>query len=238
VIDFKKISVLVITIILMAGSVLFAQKNPENLQKYDYKTFHFGFTLGVNEMNFRVINKDDFGGLDSVMVIEPRSQLGFNIGIVSSMKLHDYVDLRFVPTLSFGSRFMDYDIKIYDTLLYTETKEVESTYIDFPLTLKLKGKRMTNIRPSILLGGRYSLDLASQSKKKVDQQYDILKLYSNDILFEVGTGFDFYMKYFKFGVEAKMAYGMRDLLKREGNIYTEGVESVRSKIFWLTFTFE
>lgn len=189
-------------------------------------------------MNFVVTPDKNRQQFDSLMVIEPVAEMGFNIGIVSSLKLYNYLNLRFVPTLSFGDRVLEYTIKYNNTSLFTDKKRVESTYIDLPLTLKYSSKRLTNARAYVLAGARYSIDLASQSKKKADNREVLLKLYENDYSLTLGTGFDFFTNYFKFGVELQMAYGMRNLLKQENNVYASSIDRLNSKIFWLTFTFE
>ena len=65
-----------------------------------------------------------------------------------------------------------------------------------------------------------------------------VKLNRHDVYYEIGVGFDFYFEWFKFGTELKMSYGMLDILKRENNIYTDGIDKLKSKIFQLSFTFE
>ena len=37
-------------------------------------------------------------------------QKGFNLGIVSNLRLGKYTDLRFIPTLVFGERILNYHI--------------------------------------------------------------------------------------------------------------------------------
>lgn len=208
----------------------------QNLPGYDVKRLRFGFILGVNEMNFSVKRSPDYRTFDSLMIVQPESQWGFHIGIISDLRLGDYFNARFIPSLSFGDRILNYsiidkgDIKNY-------TKKIESTFVDFPLLLKFKSDRMTNVRAYVIGGFKYSIDMASLAKKRVQDQ-DVIKLKRNDFSLEFGTGFDFYLEYFKFGIEIKMAYGIRDLLKREGTIYTNTIEKLNTKIFYLTFTFE
>ena len=83
-------------------------KRPQNLVRYDFKKIHFGFTLGINELNFNV--KKDIITLDNdtLASILPISQKGFNLGIVSNLRLGKYTDLRFIPTLVFGERHLNY----------------------------------------------------------------------------------------------------------------------------------
>jgi hypothetical protein len=229
-----------VLVMVMAGLSLSAvAQKPMNLPRYDQKKFHFGFTLGFNSMDFRVtpVERSKLVS-DSVMLLEPVPQPGFNIGIVSSMKLYEYLDLRFVPTLSFGERRLKYKLRFNDSTIVSDVKAVESTYIDFPIFLKYKSKRLNNTRAYVTLGARYSLDLASQSKKDNSSEEIQIKLKPHDASVELGVGFDFYLTYFKFGMELKMAYGVLNLLKEENNLYSKGVERLNSKMFWFTFTFE
>ena len=209
-----------------------------NLPKYDLKPYHFGFILGVNQMFFSLKTAEDFLPIDSLYVIEVAPELGFNIGIVSNLRIGDHFDLRFIPTLSFGERNLEYTLSKNDTLFFDETKKIESTYLDFPLNLKFKSHRVNNFRSYVMTGVKYSIDLASQAKNKSSDDEIVLKLYKNDYSFEVGVGFEFYATFFKFGTELKMSYGVRDLLKRENNVFTDGIDKLSSKIFQISFTFE
>lgn len=228
----------VILFLVSFQDIALAQSNPkiENLPAYDVRRMRFGFILGVNQMNFSVKRSPDYRSFDSLMIVQPAAQWGFHIGIISDLRLGQHFNARFIPSLSFGDRILNYSI-IENGKIEDYSKMIESTFIDFPLLLKFKSSRMTNVRSYVIGGFKYSIDMASLAKKKV-QDEDIIKLKRNDYSVEFGTGFDFYLEYFKFGVEIKMAYGLRDLLKREGTIYTNTIEKLNTKIFYLTFTFE
>ncbi|MFO8054801.1 MAG: porin family protein [Bacteroidales bacterium] len=231
--------VVLVCILAGYGIVAMAQSSPKNLPRYDQQKFHFGFTLGINTMDFSATPVPDSDRIsDTVLVMEPVAKPGFNIGIVSSMKLAKYLDIRFVPTLSFGERRIRYKLRLNDTTLLSDEKIVESTYIDFPVFLKYKSKRLHNSRAYVTLGGRYSLDLASQAEKGKSNGSQEIKLKPHDVSAEIGVGFEFFLNYFKFGTELKMAYGFLNLLEQEDNMYARGVERLNSKMFWLTFTFE
>ena len=214
-----------------------------NLPKYDQKKYHFGFILGLNQMDFVIKTNPSITRRDSVYGVVTDGEMGFNIGIVSNLRIAEYLDLRFIPTLSFGDRNIIYSVKkfsefIGDTIFTETEKKVESTYIDFPFYLKYKSKRLGNTRAYVIGGFRYGIDLASQAKKKEKEDEYLIKLVKDDLQFELGVGFDFYLTYFKFGIEAKMGYGISDLLKRENNIYTNSIDWLSSKVFQLSFTFE
>ncbi len=254
-----KYTAIIITGLLLFNSVFQANaqhRKVRNLPGYDEAPYHFGFILGMNQMLFSIktqpgfqervytdpLSTPDLNPASSyqLMSVEHTPAYGFTIGIVSNLRIAEYWDLRFVPSLSFGERDINYIIKLnqssgtgtYDAV----QKKLQSTFIEFPLNLKFKGARHNNIRPYWLGGIRYSLDLASDSKKNDETLF--VSLEKQDIYPEVGAGFDFYTTYFKFGVEVKMSYGLRDILRRNDIIYTQGIEKFNSKLFLLSFTFE
>jgi hypothetical protein len=220
---------------------IFAQRHPqiENLPKFDRRMYHFGFILGVNQMNFAVKPVPDLHQFDSLIGVTTKPDFGFDIGIVSSLRIANHFNIRFIPTLSFGDRSLEYSVKLKDSIVTTQVKRVESTFMEFPLLLKYKSRRLTNFQVYVVGGAKYVIDMASQADKKNKNLNEApVKLRKSDFLGEIGTGCDFYLTYFKFGIELKMSYGLRDLLKREDSIYTNSVKRLNSKIFQLSFTFE
>ncbi len=226
----------------MLKGYVFAQTHnrfPENLPNLDKQPYHFGIIIGFNEMNF-VVNTKDYRLFDSLNMVESMPEKGFQLGVVANLRLAERLDLRFIPSLSFGERILYYKIMERGTVPLNETKKIESTFLEFPFLLKYKSARfLINSRAYLLGGAKYTLDLASQANKKENNIDEVtVKLLKNDICYEVGVGFDFYFEYFKFGTELKMSYGIKDILKRENNIYTSPVSRLNSKVFILSFTFE
>lgn len=252
----KYLSVVALVLVLFSQDVNAQRIKVRNLPSYDLAPYHFGFILGMNEMlfSYRTIpgfqnvtynslqTPDLYSDSAHLFGIEHKPTLGFTIGIVSNLRLGEYADLRFVPSLSFGERDIIYKIKTNFDGVQSDivvNKKLQSTFVEFPLHLKYKGSRLNNMRPYWLAGAKYSIDLASDSKKKRDENNNIyIALNKNDIYGELGAGLDFYTTFFKFGIELKMSYGLTDVLKREGNIYTGGVDRFNSKLFLLSFTFE
>jgi hypothetical protein len=252
----KVLKTFVIAVFIILTFQSYAQQRKlENMPTYDYSRYHFGFILALNQMHFVIKPVDGYNFImfdsiaaneinaDSAQIysIENRPTIGFTVGIVGNLRLGNYWDLRLIPSLSFGERYLEYRFLKYrdgNMELIEVEKNIPSTFIEIPLQLKYKSQRLNNFRAYVLGGVNYRIDLASQAKKDQDAAEVQVKLLRNDIYGEIGVGFDFYFEWFKFGTEAKMSYGMFDMLKREGNIYTDGIEKLRSKIFQLTFTFE
>ena len=231
-----------------------------NMATYDqdYK-FHFGFVLGadLSYVTIRPISDLSTHNFDStfipdilplpdsakVLSITSNPAPGFVISIVSNMRIGDNLDLRFIPSLTFGDRDIVYTVKTYrkeSESVLVITKKVPSTYVNFPLELKFKSDRYNNFRAYLMGGAQYTLDLASQAKKREQRSADqkIVKFNRDDVYLEAGVGFDFYNELFKLALEFKMMYGLFDQLKRENNLYTNSIQSLKSKIFQFSITFE
>lgn len=231
---------LILLLILATTAKAQYRMMPMNQGGYDHKAYHFGFTLGLNSMNFLVRTADDFIETDTVLVVLPFNQGGFFVGIVSDMRIRDNLNLRFVPGLVFGDRSLHYQARLNGGLVADYSKNVESTYLDFPVYIKFKTDRVMdgNYRGYVLGGFKYSLDLASQSKKHEDNTDVMIKLKKNDLVLELGTGFDFYMYYFKLGVELRYSWGIMNMLKPESNPFASSLDRLGSKIFSVGLTFE
>lgn len=173
--------------------------------------------------------------------IENTPTNGFTVGIVSNLRLGKYFDLRFVPSLLFGERYLEYTMLSYRDNVQTLVeikKNISSTFVSLPFTIKYKSKRLNNLRGYVFSGVNFCIDLASNAKKKQNNEDIQIKLKKNDMMVEFGAGFDFYTPFFKFGTELKIAYGINDILERENNIYSAGIDRMNSKIFQISFTFE
>ena len=227
-----------IVVLLTIPSFANAQrhKKPQNLARYDFKKIHFGFSLGINALNFNIKKNDDFLANDSLLSMLSQDQKGFNPGIVSNLRLGKYTDLRFIPTLVFGERILNYQFIDQNNNLL-KSKRIESTLIDFPISLKYKSERYNNFRTYVMCGVKYSLDIASQSTID-DEGQELVKLNNHDIMIEGGFGIDFYLQYFKFSPQIKISHGIINILSRDKTVYTQTINNLKTSGWMLSFTFE
>src|SRR5690554_7699414 len=74
---------------VLMSSIGYAQRSPvtQNYRKFDRKLVHFGFMLGVNTSDFSVQYKPNMLNDYNVYSISNKSQPGFQLGIISSLKL-------------------------------------------------------------------------------------------------------------------------------------------------------
>ena len=236
------------------------------LPNYENEPYHFGFLLAYNQMMYTIKTVENYQNIELdadswpngpysipnteclyVYNIETQQVPGFTVGIIGSKRLGRYFDLRFIPSLSFSERRMNYSIivKSIDGTLDTKeiTKSIGTTFVEFPLNIKYRSKRYNNIGAYIFGGVNPKLDLASQKdNKEVDGQGNefINNLVTKrfDCAAELGAGFDIYNQWFKMGIEVKMSYGFLNIIKNPAFVYTAPIDQLRNKLFQVSVLFE
>ncbi len=211
----------------------------KNLQKFDERRYHFGFMLGYNVADFYVDRSNEFDFESQVLTVNTTNQPGFNLGIIASVNVTKNISVRFLPTLTFQDRELVYRFYSGTDSTTTFNKRVESTFIDFPINIKLRTDRVRNFAAYAVAGGRFSIDMQSQRDvRNVLLEELIVKTEREDYSMEFGGGFDFFLKYFKFGLELKMLVGLPNMLINDGSPFSEPINSLRTRAFMITFTFE
>jgi hypothetical protein len=214
------------------------KQKPKNESWYDEKLIHFGFSLGFNAMDFNITPSQQYLESDSLYPEVSKLNPGINIQIVTDLRPGKHMDIRFLPGVSFGQR----NIRYYkNKVLYNDQQRLESSFLEFPLLLKLKGDRMNNVRPYVIGGFNYRYDLAA--KKELDDSKPVyIRIKKPDLYYELGGGLDFYLPYFKLSIELKMSNGFGDVLVREISPkhpeYGNAIEKMKSQIWVLSFHFE
>ncbi len=210
-----------------------------NLSSFDEKRYHFGFMLGYNVADFYVDRKLEPNFESGAFTVDTDNQPGFNLGIVASANVHKNISIRFLPTLTFEDRLLIYRFAEGADSTRVFNKRVESTFIDFPVNIKFRTDRVRNFAAYALAGGRFRIDMQSQRDvKNALLEEQIVKTERNDWCMEFGGGFDFFLKYFKFGIELKMLMGIPNMLVDDNTQFSNSINSLRTRGFMVSFTFE
>ncbi len=233
-------SILVLLAILMSG-VAFSQRDiPENLPKFDNKLLHFGFQLGLSSNGFSL--DPDLSKADSLISLEVQTQPGFIIHVVSELHIGPYFGLRFTPGIAFAARDLNYFYYGKEGPIPSPVvRTIESTFIEAPLLLKYRSKRVNNFASYIFTGSNWGIDLASQQfvDNSVDEKGEFLvKLKRNNYHVEMGVGFDFFLEYFKFSPEIQYSYGINNIVVQDRTKFAYPINSLNSRIFVVALNFE
>ncbi len=219
------------TILLLVFT--FAANAQFNVHELGKKDVYFGIALGVNMADFKVYHTARVPQNDSVRSVVPKLGPGFNLGIICNYQFHKYFDLRFIPTLSFSDKNIQYEDLDHNIV----KKSISSIYLDFPLLIRFKSEPIKDFRVYVIAGARYDFDLASNVKaRKAD---DIIKLNKHDIAAEYGFGFMIYFPYFILSPEIKMSHGLINVHSpTPGLINSRTIERMYSRTFTFTLNLE
>ena len=196
---------------------------------------YFGMALAGTMTDYTVVRRPKLNALntDSIILVETEFGGGFDIGIVTNLQFHKYIDLRFVPALSMNEKkiiFTDINNKM-------TVKKITSTSLSFPLTLRYKSKPIKDFRFFVLGGLRYNLDLNALANVKNNENQILIS--PHDFGGEMGFGFQVFFPTFVFSPEIKVFHSFADI-KRNNNglIFSRAIDKLFSRIFTFTINLE
>lgn len=143
----------------------FSKEKILNQENFDKQRLTWGFFLGFNSYDFKFEYEQDLPDI----LIERTG--GFNVGLISDLRINDYINLRFEPGLIITQRNLQYDPLYFQGLDFNDSdllREVKSTYIHFPLLVKFSTKRINNFKPFIVGGFSTALNLSSNQDNPED----------------------------------------------------------------------
>lgn len=230
----KKWFLICFGVLLLAPS-LNAQFNEDpilNLENEDKKFLNWGYFLGFNQYDFKFEYKENY---QDILVDK---SLGFNVGLIGEMRINNFLDLRFEPGLHYTSRILGFPG-------FTEEndaiREVKSTYINFPLLLKVSAKRLGNWKPFIIGGVSTTLNLGSNQDSLDDNSTGTFRMKKWVNNYELGFGIDFYLEYFKFSPSIRGVFALTDELVRDddpNSPWTGNIGALKTRGIFINFTFE
>ncbi len=247
-------SILIIPLLLLTFGAYGQVERPRNLTAFDLKRIHFGFTVGVNAMDVGFIRNYDYTseieGQEFRYADLSHPLPGFQVSIVSDLRLNENWNLRFLPGISFGSReiyFYEYNNGVVGDPV--ELPNVDNpvplgpAFLDFPLQFKYRSLRVNNYRPYLVGGLNFRYDMSAKRPGVYDSESnEYMKFKRGDLYLEFGFGVDTYLRYFKFAPEIKLAVGLMNIIDPNGRTghpdFAGSIENARSYIIMLNFHFE
>ena len=215
------------------------------LSGFDNKLIHFGFALSYNDADYYIQRSIEFQFADdSLQSLVIDSRPGFTLGVISSLNFNPNFKLRFaIPSLSFQERVLEYTFLENPSNGDTKTikKDIRPVYLEFTAMFKFRTDRIDNWAAYGITGIRFGIDMASNkdvNNLSANPEDQIVKIKKTDFGFEFGGGFDFFLEYFKFGIELKLGVGMMNIHLDEGTSFDNPIDFLRSKVWTFSLTFE
>jgi hypothetical protein len=212
-----------------------------NLPSFDKKPVHYGYFLGVNQYDFKFEYIQNYYKELMLKDIAVEQQKGFSVGLIGDLRINEYMNLRFEPGLFYNKRDLIYPEYEEFTKENDRYRDIKSTYIHLPLLLKISTKRINNFRPFIVGGFSTDFNLSSNQKNSDDNASNVFRVMSQNINYELGLGFDFYLYYFKFSPSLRGIFSMQNELIPDNDPespWTGKINNMFSRGVALIITFE
>lgn len=227
-------TILFVTIVWSCNLTAQTARGNYNFLDFSQKPYYFGITLAYNSSNFKVFQSREFVLNDSIAKVESVTGPGFNLGIVTNLKIGDHFDIRFLPTLSFAERNVNYGKTVNDARFF---RRFESVFVEMPFHARYKSVPYKDMRLFVISGVKYAFDVASDSRSRSADQ--LVKIAPNDFSFEIGAGIQFFLPYFIFSPELKFSHGLNNILIFDDSLQESTViEKVLSRGWTLSLHFE
>ena len=212
-----------------------AQRPLMNLSEHDNKPYYFGITFGLNYSVYQTQYTSSFANTDTFKQIQPQWQPGFNLGLLANLKLTNFIDIRFVPSLAFAEKRLIFEYGIPKDSV--SDRSIESIYMHLPLQIKFKSERINNFRFYAIIGGKFDYDMAANARSHRPDEF--LKVSAVDYGVEVGFGFEFYNPNFIFSPEIKLSQGLvNQLYVDHGLPLTNAIQSLLSRMIVISIHLE
>ncbi|HSI90350.1 MAG TPA: porin family protein [Adhaeribacter sp.] len=226
----------VLAIILVVSAPASAQKMVvlKNKPGYDDALMHYGFYLAASNAKFKINHSQYY--IDSIAsqggYAHAKNSPAFSTGFILSLRLNDYMNLRFLPGVSFYGRSIEYKLPGAEAPVVAE---VNSTVIELPLLVKIRSERRKNTAMYFIAGGRAGVDVSSRRKDRVENE---LRAEADNLSIDYGVGVDLYYPFFKFAPELRFSHGLTNLLVPDPNPFSRSLDKMTTHTVTLYLNFE
>ena len=229
---------LVLSLLLGCFAVTFGQREKVlKLPNFDKPLFHYGFYLGMNNNGYKISYKPSF--IDKPD-IEVTSSIGFNVGLIADLRLHNNLNLRFEPGLMSNTKTLVFN-HISGSNETMKTREVSATFLHLPIVLKASTNRINNVRPYILGGVSYDYNFSSNESNSDDNFAGKFRTKTSNFMYEIGIGVDLYLNYFKLSPSIRGVFAINNELKYDNSSpsqWTDPIDFLGTRGVFLHLAFE
>ena len=217
---------------------LFTKKRVINNENFDKPQLSWGYFLGMNNYDY------NFDYISDTYDIQTEKSFGFNVGLIGNFRISDYFDIRFEPGLVMSNRNLVFNPAQFGETEFNQNqhlREIKSTYIHFPLLLKISSKRLNNFKPYVLAGVSTALNLSSKENNVDDNSLGQFRTKKNVFFYELGFGIDLYLEWFKFSPSIRGVFALSDEHVDDNDPFspwTSNIDFMKTSGILINFTFQ
>lgn len=225
----------IVFLFLLLPTLVFSQRNVmENDLKFARKPYHFGIHLGTSVSDFKVQHNAQFATSDTILSINSKYGVGFEIGALCSYHINKYLEIRTLPSFNFASKSISYQFNNGEAPI---KKDIPQIYFDFPVELKLKSEPLKNIKLYLVAGLKYGYDMGTKFK---DRRKPLMPVQSpHDLGVNYGVGVEIHFPLFILSPEFKVSNSILNLHKYDSsNEFSKYMKGLYNRQFTFSLNFE
>lgn len=217
---------------------LFTKKKVLNNENFDKPQISWGYFLGINNYDY------NFDYISDSYDIQTEKSFGFNVGLIGNFRISDFFDIRFEPGLVMSNRNLVFNPDQFGETDFNQNlhyREIKSTYIHFPILLKISSKRVNNFKPYLLAGVSTALNLSSKENSVDDNSLGQFRTKKNVFFYELGFGIDLYLEWFKFSPSIRGVFALSDEHVDDNDPqspWTSNIDFMKTSGIMINFTFQ
>lgn len=230
-------SIIFVMLLALSNVANGQDKKLENLKTEDDRFLRFGYYLGINSVGAKMEYHDTAGLFQ--LVVKPKPS--FDVGLLADVRINEFLNIRFHPGVAFVEREIRFP---FSELYYSKPlieRVVKSSYVRFPLGIKLNTRRIRNARPYIMGSLSYNINITSEETNPEDNTTGTFRMKRNMYAWEFAIGTDIYLPYFKFTPSLHGIFAINNELVPDNSStsdFTQHIASMKSRGVFLRFTFE
>lgn len=205
-----------------------------NLPNFDEKNLKFGYFIGTNTYDYKVIYKEN-----------PRYPLtvergtGLNVGLIGEIKIRKNLNLSFEPGLYSNNTKLVFNERLEFTSYNDTLWNIKSNNIHLPVLLKYSSNRLNNFRPYLKAGLSTSINLGKIEGSFENYSMENFNLKKIGFYYELAFGIDFYLRYFKFSPSLRGVFSIKNELPENipKNPWTGNVDKMFTRAVFINLSF-
>lgn len=223
----KKLCILIV--FLCSVNSTFSQLN---YYENGRKALYWGISLGFNFSNFNVDRQPISPMNDTIVSVSSLFKPSYNVGLIGNWQFNKYFDLRFVPTMVFSEREIEFRNR--ESL---KTYQDKSIYLTFPLLVRYKSEPINDFRLFLLGGVKYDYNISPQVRTPFNQEF--IPQIKNNLHAEYGIGIQYFFQYFIFSPQIKFSHSLFNTLDSDQSDYNKSaIKSLYPRTITFSLNFE
>ena len=205
-----------------------------NLPNFDEKNLKFGYFIGTNTYNYKVIHKEN-----PRYPVTIERGTGLNIGLIGELKINKNLNLSFEPGLYSNNTKIIFNERLFFTNYNDTLWNVKSNNIHLPILIKYNSKRLGNFKPYLQAGVSTSLNLGKIEGSFENYLIENLNFADVGFFYELGFGIDFYLRYFKFSPSIRGVFSIKNELPENipKNPWTGNLDKMFTRAVFINLSF-